>query len=245
MSHLIDTPEEYHKLFSEDMPFQKIERNKSEKKATSIKARAERAFECALDIRKFEIEMYWKRAGYFWLLTSLAFTGYFSLVKDAENLPFTILICFMGTIVTFGWYCANRGSKFWQENWEKHLDMLEDQFAGPIYKLTLIPRKKFINLLGEYNFSVSRVNQALSFFLFCVWFLLLIVHSLVFSHVLPSYAMQDVVVYLITISPLGALFISMAVGAFSVRETEGHPRERLSDKIKFCLRESPLKNKTD
>jgi hypothetical protein len=43
----------------------------------------EKALEHALDIRKFEIELYWKRASYFWTLIAAAFAAYF-LILGAE-----------------------------------------------------------------------------------------------------------------------------------------------------------------
>lgn len=42
----------------------------------SAKLRTEKALELALDIRKFEIELYWKRATYFWTFIAAAFGGY-------------------------------------------------------------------------------------------------------------------------------------------------------------------------
>lgn len=38
--------------------------------------RAGRALALALDIRKFEIDLYWKRATYFWAFIAAAFAGY-------------------------------------------------------------------------------------------------------------------------------------------------------------------------
>src|SRR5262245_7326599 len=43
--------------------------------------KAERAFERAWVTRNFEIEMYWKRATYFWAFIASAFVGYFGLVN--------------------------------------------------------------------------------------------------------------------------------------------------------------------
>ncbi|MFO4450988.1 hypothetical protein AAHC63_25730 [Klebsiella quasipneumoniae subsp. quasipneumoniae] len=47
-------------------------------------AKAERAFEKAWATRNFEIEMYWKRATYFWAFIASIFVGYFALVSS-EN----------------------------------------------------------------------------------------------------------------------------------------------------------------
>lgn len=45
-----------------------------------------RAFTQVADIRKFEIEMYWKRATYFWTIIAVTFTGFFAL--SASNFFF-------------------------------------------------------------------------------------------------------------------------------------------------------------
>ncbi|WP_437438215.1 RipA family octameric membrane protein, partial [Vibrio cholerae] len=39
------------------------------------------AFAQASDIRKFEIELYWKRATYFWALIAVAFAGFFAVAS--------------------------------------------------------------------------------------------------------------------------------------------------------------------
>src|SRR5690242_11288650 len=54
-----------------------------------------RALDSALDIRKFEIEHYWKRATYFWTLIAAAFTAYgvvqvASDVRDRNHLAVLI-----------------------------------------------------------------------------------------------------------------------------------------------------------
>ena len=47
--------------------------------------RAGRALAYALDIRKFEIELYWKRATYFWGFIAAAFAGYALTYKTAAE----------------------------------------------------------------------------------------------------------------------------------------------------------------
>lgn len=75
------------------------------------------ALKCALDIRKFEIELYWKRATYFWTLIAASFAGYFSLASLKTPGPgLVFLVSCIGLLLSIGWYLANRGSKFWQEN---------------------------------------------------------------------------------------------------------------------------------
>jgi hypothetical protein len=86
------------------------------------KAKAKAALELALDIRKFEIGLYWQRAAYFWALIAAAFAGYFAILSadkltDKEYLAY-IVSC-IGLIFTWAWFLVNRGSKYWQENWGK------------------------------------------------------------------------------------------------------------------------------
>jgi Gamma-glutamyl cyclotransferase, AIG2-like len=136
-----------------------------------------RALELALDIRKFEIELYWKRTTYFWAFLALAFGAYFAVLnaKDIDDKaePLLLISC-LGFVFSVAWYLVNRASKFWQENWEKHVDLLEDAPVGPLYKTVLhnVELKK-LDLLSPFSFSVSKVNQVLSFFVLVIFFMLL------------------------------------------------------------------------
>ncbi|QNR65147.1 hypothetical protein IAQ67_14615 [Paenibacillus peoriae] len=81
----------------------------------------------------------------------------------------------LGFLFSFTWYLVNRGSKFWQNNWERHVDYLEDEVMGPLYKLVLNPkRNNFFNPLSEYPLSVSKINQLLSLFVCIVWLFLIL-----------------------------------------------------------------------
>jgi uncharacterized membrane protein len=155
------------------------------------KEKAKKALEIALDNRKFEIGLYWQRAAYFWALIAAAFAGYFAVLSaesthlhDKEYLAY-ILSC-IGLIFTWAWFLVNRGSKFWQENWENHVDMLEDHIVGPLYK-TVLHRSGNGSLVerwivGPRAVSVSRVNQWVSLFTICIW-LTLLTHSVQEAHI--------------------------------------------------------------
>jgi|SRR5438270_1430938 len=76
------------------------------------------ALKYALDIRKFEIDLYWKRATYFWALIAASFAGYFALqsTESAKRNAFSIfIVSCIGLVLSFAWYLVNRGSKYWQE----------------------------------------------------------------------------------------------------------------------------------
>lgn len=118
----------------------------------------------ALDIRKFEIEMYWKRAQYFWTFIAIIYGGYFYTIKEPikgfASAPF--LIATIGIFFSLSWYCVNRGSKFWQNNWERHVDMLENIVHGPLYKTVMFEIGLKTEVLSAYPFSVTKINQLLS-----------------------------------------------------------------------------------
>jgi hypothetical protein len=132
------------------------------------------ALERAHDTRKFEIELYWKRATYFWAFNTVIFAGYFAVSnKDNASNDLLFAINCLGFLFSSGWYLANRGSKFWQLNWETHVDLLEDKVTGPLYKTTLDPPQfRFSNLTGPYAFSVSRLNTVLSAYVVTIWIFL-------------------------------------------------------------------------
>jgi hypothetical protein len=129
----------------------------------------EAALKVAHETRRFEIELYWKRATYFWAILAVAFAGYFT-AQNANNAFGTVLIGNIGLILGVAWYLVNRGGSSWQQNWELHVDLLEDGITGPLYK-TLINRKRYLfwDLTGPYPFSPTRVNAIVSMFIACIW----------------------------------------------------------------------------
>lgn len=157
-------------------------------KRNSLDSRSVRAvaLEHALGTRKFEIELYWKRASYFWTFIGASLAGFIAI--QASNSPskehLSVLLSCLGLVFSFSWLLANRGSKHWQENWENHVDMLEDPVTGPLYKVVLTRRppegtREWIDhaFTGPSAFSVSKINQIISLFMVVIWVILLF-HSL-------------------------------------------------------------------
>ena len=134
------------------------------------------ALETALDIRKFEIDLYWKRATYSWAFIAASFTGYIAVTtQKTPNILLESLFACLGLIFSLSWFLVNKGSKYWQENWEMHVDLLEDTSIGPLYKTTChnpyqSGKPTFLNkLFGPRRYSVTRINIAISFFVSLVW----------------------------------------------------------------------------
>jgi hypothetical protein len=140
--------------------------------ANSI-SKLEKALNFAHDIRKFEIDLYWKRATYFWTLIA-AILGAWLLILNAKEadldplaknlrLPIMQVLAGVGFLFSLGWFFVNKASKFWQRNWELQVDLLENPITGDLYKRV---HSKVSDSAWKphtaYPYSVSNINQMLS-----------------------------------------------------------------------------------
>jgi hypothetical protein len=141
--------------------------------------KAKRALAEAHEVRKFEIGLYWQRATYFWAFIAVAFGGYFAVLTadrpaDDEQRNFlAFVVGCVGLLLSWAWCLVNRGSKFWQENWENHVDLLEDRFTGPLHK-TILYREANENWLDSIftspgQWSVTKINAWVSTFTVICW----------------------------------------------------------------------------
>lgn len=178
---------------------------------TDQRAEARKAALCrAHEIRKFEIELYWKRAAYFWLLQAAVFTtiGLTWRLPSSTFSPLVpVALAALGAVTAFAGFLSAKGSKFWQENWEYHIDMLEDEFEGCLHKTAYV---------GDDGiaWSVSGVNDRLAFCFFLFWLMILasavfVANSSWFSR-LPGFLLtrgfQTVAILLASAAACGALY---------------------------------------
>lgn len=137
----------------------KIRENESEKEKR--KAALERAY----NLRNFEIEHYWKRATYFWGFQIAIFAAFGFLWKGDTTNGWPLIggaLSSLGILTAIANSLSSCGSTFWQRNWERHIDMLEDEFEGRLYKTVWLHE-------GSVSFSVSRVNRTLSYCFIGFW----------------------------------------------------------------------------
>jgi hypothetical protein len=122
----------------------------------------------AHDIRQFEIELYWKRATYFWAFQLVAFTALGLLVKDGEIKAMALLLIpsSIGVITALAGLLTARGSKFWQENWEAHVDLLEDETKERLTQVVMCRKAP--------QYSVTRVNESLLLLIMLGWAVVLV-----------------------------------------------------------------------
>ena len=166
----IENKDDYHEKFV------LLKINTFQKTNDAVRKKQEKILEYALDIRKFEIKLYWERTKYFTSLIGGSFGAYALLrtgvlpVNNNDNQWIYLLLTFIGFILSLAWYLSNRGSKYWQENWERHVDALEYEIIGPLYKTTLnYEDNDVFNPLKAYPFSVSKINQIISLVSTIIW----------------------------------------------------------------------------
>jgi len=140
-----------------------------------LRERLEDALDTAIEIRNFEIGLYWKRAAYFWTLIGAAFAGLVALLaKDNGSPPeaLVFLVACVGFLLSFAWYLVNRGSKFWQENWETQVEILEAAVHRPLFATT-IAHEEFANAghWDAFPMSVTKINHLVSEAVCWAWIL--------------------------------------------------------------------------
>lgn len=144
------------------------------------------AFTTALDARKLELELFWKRSLFFWGFISSAFIGYASLHNDHSNIA--ILVANFGLVCSFAWSFSNRGSKFWYESWERYVTTLEEKVMGQSLfskpsqclpdeeeKILRCNWKRKISWLNGKRFSVSKLAIALSDYTVAIWLCIILI----------------------------------------------------------------------
>jgi hypothetical protein len=67
--------------------------------------------------------------------------------------PLLLISASIGVITAFAGYLTANGSKFWQENWEAHVDLLENEIGVRLTQVMLCREPP--------QFSVSRINRFL------------------------------------------------------------------------------------
>lgn len=168
--------EAYYKLFGVDFNDGQLRIiGDSKKKKKKNRKKLELAYSKAWEIRNFEIDKFWIRTAYFWGFIVLTFGGYISVITsdnyknlDIKHLDFYLIL--LGFLFSLTWLLSIKGSKDWQENWEKHIGKLEELVSGPIYR-TGFGRERA-------TYSVSKLNEILSYVIIFIWLLLAYQHSI-------------------------------------------------------------------
>lgn len=126
----------------------------------------EKRLEIAVATRAFEIELFWKRSIFFWGFISVAFAGYGAF--RAAHSDLAIVVACFGLVCSTAWTLLNRGSKYWQENWETKVERYESDVTGPVFAVQEDVQPKGPWLQAR-RYSVSKLLIALSDYVLLIW----------------------------------------------------------------------------
>jgi len=121
-----------------------------------------------LELRKFEIENFWKRTLFFWGTIALIYAGFFK----AELKDYQIVIPLIGLLFNIIFSLSTRGSKYWQEHWEAMAAVYENElkFDFFTYETKGLIRKNSKSVFTRpYRFSVSKLTMLLSDLSVILW----------------------------------------------------------------------------
>lgn len=156
------------------------------------------SYDKAHDIRKFEIELYWKRTTYIWTLVAALITACAILaaayyrVHDADPLKDKALsetrnfllaslagVSFFGVIITITASFILKSGEYWQKNWEYHVSLLEPLFSGRLYS-TLLDKNK-------NRYSIAGLNNFLYIIFLFLWIAIFVIITLTLSQDFPAW----------------------------------------------------------
>ncbi len=125
--------------------------------------------EVAMEARRFEIDLLWRRSVFFWGFIAAAF-GAVAWTYGSHPRLAIVFTCF-GFVCSVVWTLANRGSRFWHVSWESKVQELEGNVIGPLFST---PRFKSEGRWWEGGrYSPSRLVIALSDYVAALWLALL------------------------------------------------------------------------
>ena len=124
-----------------------------------------------LELRKFEIENFWKRTLFFWGTIALIYAGFFK----ADLKDYQIIIPLIGFLFNIIFSLSTRGSKYWQEHWETIAVIYENELCFDLFKhdtQNLVKKNSKSIFTRPYRFSVSKLTMLLSDLSVLLWVIL-------------------------------------------------------------------------
>ena len=130
----------------------------------------EKRLDISIQIRNFEIDLFWRRSLFFWGFIASAFVGYAAL-RDSD---LRIVVACFGMICSAAWTLSNRGSKYWQESWEIKVERYELPTIGELFATEESEQLDRGCWLRGRKYSVSKLTIALSDYVFLLWLTLVV-----------------------------------------------------------------------
>jgi len=188
--------------------------------------RQRKRFDTALATRQFEIELFWKRSLFFWGFIATAFVAVAAL--EGKSRVLSTLVSGFGLVCSAGWTLGNRGSKYWQEQWESKIEAVENTVTGRLFKERMPQQDKGPWLSGR-SYSVSKLAIALSDCVVLLWVAILARQVWVSWRTIEAVA--DFRLFIITIAPALAVVGVVLLFVFGRSSLEGVMSAGLADYI--------------
>lgn len=129
-------------------------------------------FDKIIEMRKFEIENFWKRTLFFWGIIAIIYAGYFKADISDE---FKIIIPLLGLLFNIIFSLSTRGSKYWQEHWEMMAFDYEKEHDFQLFlkdQQYQIAENNKSCFTRPYRFSVSKLTMLLGDLSVIIWLIL-------------------------------------------------------------------------
>jgi len=122
-------------------------------------------FKIIAEERRLEIGNFWTRSLFYWGFITASAVAYFQARGLASRVPLIeSVVAHFGLFCSSCWFAVNRGSKFWQENWEHKVERYEADWN--LYRPVAPVQRKF---LGAGKYSVTRITILLSLVTTLLW----------------------------------------------------------------------------
>lgn len=154
------------------------------------KEKIKEAYNKAHHIREYEINLFWSRLNYLWLINTVLFSAWgiivYSIInaKDVTFLHyFTLfLLSLFGSAFTFLAASIARAGKFWQQVWEYHVHVLEPFVSGSLYSM-------------PFTQNLTRPSISRSIMVFFTFSLMIWVLSSISAVVLLSFSSKFIFIF--------------------------------------------------
>ncbi|MCG8625167.1 MAG: hypothetical protein MJE68_24615 [Proteobacteria bacterium] len=151
-----------------------LNNKKDDCKRKQMEKKIATALKEAHEIRRFEVGLYWQRSLYFWGFIVAFLVGFTSLLT-ADNISSWVVemgllfLALLGFFTSFALLFVHKGSRFWQRNWELHIDFLEEEVTGNLHKCIIEESKH-----GEWDshYSLNKINRNFIVIIIIMWALL-------------------------------------------------------------------------
>lgn len=130
----------------------------------------QKAFDVAHENRKLEIGLFWQRSLFFWGFVASALVGYATAYEKNDVL--TIALALFGFVCSIVWAAGNRGSKYWQEYWERKVNFYQHYATGNIFYDRTPKTPRVWENYAARRISVSKLTMALSDYMVVLWLVL-------------------------------------------------------------------------